>query len=399
MPIRFDPPPGGELIDDFEPPPGGELVNAVSDEPEAPGLGYRFLAGVAQKDIQQPEGFDVGDIAEFAGRELLPAIGGAAGAFAGPPGAALGAAAGRAAQKGIQGYIAGRNPELANRESLLESAQDVALTGVTSGLFEKAARVAGPYVKEGLKKFREARGSIGGDLLRVGPGVPQYKGQAAMEDLGLLSRAPSQKRVGELYDDFHNASGTVSRKKAIAGSADPFDTVARAKNDIAEAAQKLRSGTLTTQEAVNASQAARLIKDQARTGNEFAGEIFDVANDLKGQFDDFIGQTYPEWNAARQGAFERSVADEFTSWLPLNKNQSPNVLRTYTAGAAAATGAAAGRYGALGLPVLISPRVAGLGIRAAYRGSQIAEPLAELAARGGTVKLASDWLSRPQPVK
>lgn len=125
-------------------------------------------------------------------------------------------------------------------------------------------------------------------LAKISANVDENLGQAATKDLDLLGRAPSEAEVTTAYDKFHRASGTVSRKEAIAASDDPFDTVSRAMGTMRDAYNKLRGKTLSFQEAVEASQAARIIRDMKSRGVEIAQEVSGAADNLKGLFDDFI---------------------------------------------------------------------------------------------------------------
>lgn len=354
----------------------------IPTEPQ-PSISERFMAGLGQRDIAQPQGLESGDIAEFVGREGLPVIGSMAGTAFGPGGMAGGAALGRTVQKGIASYLGERR-----EETPIQAISDVATTGALQGLFgvgEKAVGIGYQALKPGAQKLASS-------MLRVGPGIPEKYGEAAIKDLSLLGRAPEQESVTRLYDEFHSLSGTKSRKEVLESSSNVFDSIARAKRDVNSAFQKIREKTLTMQDAVNASQAARFIKDTARTGNEQALVIFEKAAKLKPVFDEFIETSFPQWKQARTAAYEKKVAEQFKSILPLNKNLSPNVLRTYTAGTAAAAGAITGNYGALGIPFLISPYSAGLAIRGASGMAKMAGAigrtgLPEAAARGGVASL------------
>lgn len=195
-------------------------------------------------------------------------------------GSAIGAASGESARQGLaQGYsLLTGQPFTPPQQAL----GDMAVQG--------ALGAAGEGIGQGLGALRKPAINIGASLMRNAAAIPETAGRAALSDLSLLGRAPSDDAVSSLYDSFHDASGTVSRKATIAESGDPFDTVARSMSDMRDASAKLQAGTLTTQEAVNASQAGRVIRDQKMSGNEMAREVSDTANELKGQFDNFIQQ-------------------------------------------------------------------------------------------------------------
>ncbi len=213
-------------------------------------------------------------------------------------GSILGAGAGLLGG-GPAGMIAGSGLGAASLESARQGASQI-YSGVTGTQFtppgtaikdiavQGAFGAAGEGVGLGVAALRGPAINAGAALMRNAAAIPEASGRAALSDLSLLGRAPSNEQVSTAYDAFHAASGTVSRKAAVAASEDPFDTVARAMGDMRDASVKLQQGTLTTQEAVNASQAGRVIRDQKMRGNEMAREVGDAANDLKGQFDNFI---------------------------------------------------------------------------------------------------------------
>ena len=167
---------------------------------------------------------------------------------------------------------------------------DAARRAVTAGAVNAAGEGFGRGVVMGAQALRPAFNRGGAAAMKVAANIPERSGQFALEDMTRLGRAPSDATVSGLYDDFHRASGTVSREDAIARSADPFDTPQRAYESMRDAYLKLRQGTLTMQEAVEASQAGRIIRDAKSRGTEFAQNISQTADRLKGAFDDFISQ-------------------------------------------------------------------------------------------------------------
>lgn len=339
-------------------------------------------------------------------------------------GAGLGGAAGEASRQAFaQGTAAafpGQNyPVLRPGEVI----RNVGIEGATQAAGQAVGVGAGAALSAGGRLIRGGAPTV----MKVAAGVPEGSGAAAVGDLQMLGRAPSSEAVGNAYDAFHTASGTVSRKDAIARSGDPFDTVSRAMNTMRDAYNKMRTRQLTTQEAVEASQAGRIIRDMKSRGVEMAQQVAEQADDLKGSFDDFIQNSFdgsqsmsrvpletpppvglkaaghhapkprgtpildsygqpvfvdkvtttpgkpgfPEWQAARQAAFENNVARDLGYVLPRNVNGSPNVLRTWSAvGGGAATGAAIGGpvgavVGAGAGAMAVSPMAYGAAIRAA----------------------------------
>lgn len=373
-------------------------------------------------------------------------VGGATGLVAGAPltvgavgtsmaGASLGGAAGEGLrQTASQLYAGATGREMSSPEQVLGG---MASQGVVNGLGQGVGLGGGAAYRATRPAF--SRG--GAIAMKVAANVPEKSGVYALNDLTRLGKAPSDEAVGQAYDAFHSASGTIGRKEAVARSGDPFDTVSRAVNSMKDAYTKLRAGTLTVQEAVEASQAGRIIRDMKSRGNEFAQEVAGTADALKGSFDDFIErgmgatrtsktvpvtkpippgvsrvghhaprikpeplldaygqplmmetvienparQGFSEWQAARQAAFENSVAADFGSALPRNVNGSPNVLRTWSAiGGGATSGAATGAMiggpagaalggmiGAVGGGLSVSPMAYGAAIRAAGAASRV----------------------------
>lgn len=214
-------------------------------------------------------------------------VGGLLGATAGMgaasiPAAALGGAAGESARQGMAQAYAGMTGR--NFTPGGDVMRSVGVQGAAQGVGQAISLGIGAAANAAKPYF--VRGGAAG--MKVSANIPEKSGQYALDDLTRLGRAPSDEAVDAAYDSFHSASGTIGRKEAIARSADPFDSVARAKAQMTTAYQKLRAGTLTPQEAVEASQGARLIRDMKVRGNEMAQEFAETADNLKGAFDDFI---------------------------------------------------------------------------------------------------------------
>jgi hypothetical protein len=107
--------------------------------------------------------------------------------------------------------------------------------------------------------------------------------------------------------------------------------------------------------------------------------------------DKYIEKRLLEFPAAKTAYREAKVGEEFGSWLPLNKNLSPNVLRTAGALGYAAHGAAEGRIGPMLMALGVSPKIWGYGIRAASAGASGIQGAAKLGTRLGTQEAASSY--------
>ncbi len=359
--------------------PGGFDPQRLAAAKTAPGLVDRFKMGLGQQPYYRPGEWDIGDPVQFVGENILPAAAGMVGMKGGPITAAAAAAAGRMAQKVIAQRLG-----VGRRETALEAAEDATLTGVgqaaAGSLLATGGTIASQYV-------RPAASRIGAQLLRAGPAIPEKYGQAALQDVSLLSRAPTREAAGQLYERTITAAGLRS-PAAVRAEAGQLIQSSSGHGDfdashlVNSVYRKLITNdpSLTPQEALNAAQAARYLKDQARYGNP--NELANLVNinRAKTAIDDWLEPRVPGYREARQAYREAKTAEQFDSWLPLNKNMSPNALRVWGSVGAATT--AAGLSGSplpLLAPLAISPKLAGLGIRAAYRLGQGARATAPLA--------------------
>lgn len=365
-----------------------------SQDPETPSLKERFLAGFGQKDIPQPSGFDVGDVAEFVGREGLPAIGGTLGAVGGPAGSALGAAAGRAAQRGIGQGINLFSPGFAPQSTPGQVLGDVGLTGATQGLFEAATPVVSGIAKRIGSGIKDAAVGLGSQVMRATAAIPEKYGRAALSNPSLLSNAPSKQAASEAYQAFERYTGLKGLRDASAARGQLITRPGDAEGIVNSAYAKIASGeALPAQEAYEASQAARFLKDQARFGDPNQLANLSNINRAKGAIDDFLEGLYPEYKSLRQDTFAQKTAEQFSSALPLNKNQSVNQLRGFTTigGAVAGTAATGSPLPLLAIPAT-SPAFYGAAIRGGYRAGQAASAIGqtgipEALLRGGVLNI------------
>jgi hypothetical protein len=207
-------------------------------------------------------------------------------------------------------------------------------------------------------------------LLKIVGSVPEKEGLQIVSKPSVLLSPPGRDFVSSLYDKFHADSGTISRKEFIANSAHPFEagSVSHAVGQMEDALLALRDGTLTRQQAVNASQAGRIISDAKGQGQELAMQMAETAGHTKQLMDNFIqndigpsvrsvtdaltGWTkdipipsqpgYPEWQAARDAANKQNLYESISDVLPQNRGNSTNVLRPWHG--ATAGGAAGGAF-------------------------------------------------------
>lgn len=347
-------------------------------------------------NIPSPEAGEPPDIFRTAGRFLaeegLPAaLGYAGGMTGGIPGALVGGVAGRAIQRGVQAI---REPlvEQPPGEVLLDVAKAGGLQALTRGA-EVGLTAVGKKLAPGAIK-------LGAQLLRAGPGIKEKTGQAALSDLGLLSRAMSVKEAGNLFEKTISAAGIKTGPQALKKVTGKLIVGQEKKLAILDDSMRaLDAGFLPTQEAIVAREQASKLLQAAKFGDPaMASEKRELVLMIE-RLDDFLEPRVKGYASARKAYREAKVAEEFSSLLPLNKNLSPNVLRTIAAVAAAGTGAYAGEPGiALIAPLAVSPAVAGVAIRAAAGVSRagamaLQTRLPQAAARLGVPSLA-DYYSQ-----
>lgn len=196
-------------------------------------------------------------------------------------GAGIGSAAGESLRQGAAQIYSGVTGSQFTPPGT--AIKDIAVQGATGAFAEGAGR----QIADIQAAFKPTAVNVGASILRAAAGVPEASGRAALNDLSLLGRAPSDAEVAARYDAFHQASGTIGRAQAV-NATGTLDKVSRAVNDIETAMGKLRSGTLGTQEAVNASQAARIVEDQKRLGNELAQQVADQVGGYRDELNQFI---------------------------------------------------------------------------------------------------------------
>lgn len=335
--------------------PGYVRADAIPLMQDPAMTGAPVYSGLTGQD--KFSGLNVPNAFEEVARSAGPAIGGTIGAVAGPLGSMAGAAAGRSVQNAIQNTASVFDPNV-QQKGVKTLIAEPAIEAATQGVFAGAGALA--------TKAKPLAVKLGAQVLRAGPGIPEKYGAAALNDLGMLSRSKSKAEISAAYEAFEKANGLVSPRNARASAGNLVQTAQDAMTRVNAAFQKITTKQpITAQEAYEASQAARFLKDQAKFGNP--DQLANLSNiqQAKTAIDDTLEALAPGYRELRGDAFEQKAADQFSSILPLNKNQSPNVLRTWTTGAAAAGGLAAGSPAALALPLAISPAVAGAGIRGA----------------------------------
>ena len=332
-----------------------------------------------------------------AGGRLGAAAGGLVG---GPPGAIAGAALGGAGARGWQKvgeYASGAKNPLDDTAG--KNAWDIGSAGL--------AQAAGEGLAQGALKLAPAAQKLGAQLLKAGPAIPEKYGAAALRNPKAVFGAVSPDEAGVAYDAFEAKTGLkgLRQQEWEAGGSNGAKDL---EGLVLKAGRKVELGeTVSPQELYTASQAANRLRQMAKFGEPAAKDLAGSANVLKGKqlVEDALQDVHPEYQALRQANFNAQAKQAFSSVLPLNKNQSPNALRTVLAGREAmmaAAGALAGQkegghpvIGAMLGPALISPLAAGLAIRGASALAPVAVPAVSAATRLG-VQGVADQIPMPQ---
>lgn len=296
-----------------------------------------------------------------ASRAALPLIGGMIAGTATLPtgpgaigGAALGTGTGESVRQALvsaRGAYTGQNDNTA--EDILKG------VGVQSA-FGAIGNAAGQGLAAGVRALKPGATKLGSQAIRVMTGVPEREAAAVLRDPGILSRAVPMEKASAEYAK--SIGGLKSGAEASRGSlgksyfsgeavADKFD----------ELAGQIADKTINTQTALALRQSTMQSMSDLPFKQRGLSRV--LSNNID-KLDEILELRLPKWSGARTGYRESKIAEEFSSWLPLNKNLSPNVLRTTAGIAAAGKGLIEGRpFLAAALPA-ISPRVWGYGIRA-----------------------------------
>lgn len=155
----------------------------------------------------------------------------------------------------------------------------------------------------------------------------------------------------------------------------------------------LRKENVDAQTLYSASQAAQKLKNMARFGEPTAASLVEggIVSQAKSVADDAIQTILPEYKNLRQGYGAAKGKASLSSWLPQNKNLSPNVLRTTGAAFALAEGVRSGNPVAMMAAPFISPRTYGTAIKYGYLGAPSIKAAAQVGAQAGASSLAEHY--------
>ena len=334
-----------------------------------------------------PQGFAekgaraVGEI----GLQTALAMGGEA--VAGPAGAGAGAGAGTAIQEAAR-YAAGKmgyqTPPTTPYQAGKNIAKSAAINAATAGLGPLAARARQIMAPGAIK--------AGAQVMRAGSGLPQKYGEAMLGNMERFATAQSPEIVSESYKAFERYTGLkgLGEMVKIKGR---FPGERELEDMLFETALKAKNGVATPQELYFASQSASNLKMMGKMGNPRYATLESAINGAKKSVDEALEVALPEYKNLRSDYMFSKAAEQASSILPLNANQTPNALRAWGAGGAALAGTLAGQpLAALGLAA-VSPLTYGTAIKGLYYGGQIAGPALPFA-RAATGASLADFYRR-----
>lgn len=346
---------------------------ALSEEEELEMLELENENALAMQSIQpQERPSDPGPISEW------PSVGGAmAGAAASLPFAAAagpfaplvpvaGAAIGAMGARGYQ--LAGRALQ-GEPQTASGNMADIARTGLVQGAGEALGPIAGrlgqiasPFIQGAMKPIRK----VGAQVIRAASGVPESAAESVLKDPDILSRALPVDEAGKVYAEAVGGRGGAESSRQMFGrsylsaeqAADAFDELRPAigaKSLMVDDALTLRQRTM------------KALNDTGRDKPELRRLLSQNISELDGYIEGFL----PEWNTAKQTYREAKIGEEFGSFLPLNKNLSPNVLRSWAGIASMGKGIAEANPLFIGAGMAVSPKAWGTAIRAVHAGTKV----------------------------
>lgn len=291
---------------------------AVDKPPFDPSQPFQAVDGV-QQSSQQPQYATkdmIGDIARplFEGGGAI--AGGILGGPLGPVGAAAGGALGFGAGKAASDLLdrgLGRKPFLQSIPEAMKETGNDALTGAAA---EATGQMAGKVAQPILK----AVGSAGSTIGEWANGIPK-------KDYRVLANNPASflpgnlERAGENFENAMTGAG-ISKEltpEAVDRMRSPgqyaFDTFNKLKNE----------GSITPQEALHARQS---LDAAYPIPNQKNGSYIRMLDEIRGAFQDVIGNASPELQVASKEYSIAKSAQKFKTIFPQNKNGTPSYIRS-----------------------------------------------------------------------
>lgn len=311
-----------------------------------------------------------------------PAIaGGLAGAMAAAPyGAPFGPAGVLLA--GAGGAVLGGSAMEATRNAVTQG-----VAGVTGGRFSTPSEVTGNVAREGLAQGagylagegigaagRAARpfiNKLGAQAMRVVQAVPEKAGEMAMRNPSMLLEAKTPEAASAAYRDFEGRTGLQGLNAQIETTG-KVPSEAELEKHLFEVAARTNNGVSSTpQELYHASQAANNLNQMAKLGNPRYAGLQGAIGRAKATVEQALESIHPEYKGLRTDYANAKAADEFNSLFPLNKNGSPNALRSVVAADTAVRGVFDGNPLSLAVLPLTSPMTSGALLKGAALAGKV----------------------------
>ena len=350
------------------------------DKPN-PTMWERFSAGFSGKEISQPQGFDMGDIAQFVGENALPTAGAMIGGLAGPGGAIAGAMAGKAMQKGVTQTIGAFKPGFAPKESVIKTIADVGITGALEGAGQGAmalGKAIMPTIKTAISQVMHGMA-----------GIPQKTAKKVLDNPDILKNAVSVDEAGKIFESTIKNAGMEYGPKAVEKVTGDImvsdsttrkllnDTLKRIKQlegynkingkrvyleDMPENAQAVKD--LTQQALAARYELSKMLKAAKWGDPKLRAEEANILEKMNG-LDDWLENRVPGFSNAREIYSFAKIKDEFNSLFPRKKNLSADAVRMMLAAGGATTALATGTPSGLIGVAAMSPKAWEYGIRGA----------------------------------
>lgn len=333
-----------------------------------------FLQGLKLGALDQPapqteHWYSPASVGHFVGEAALPTAGAIVGSVAPGYGTAVGAAAGEAAKKAIgRGYEAASGKEFKD-ESAARTITDVA----AAGALQKAGEVVTPIVGKVLSKAEDVVVSnmrkMFPQIIKVLTGVNERTASRVIANPSIIADAKPMEVVKKEFGEFIDSTGYKYGPEAI-------KAVNKGRRISADKVEKLTNKTLDTieditkggakvspqqeQELVQKALAARYSLEDLISSSKTADKRALARSYVKDQemVDNWLETKIPGFGEKLEDYSNSKAAEAFESWLPVNKNQTPSVLRGASMGGLIATG---------NIPeaAFMSPRLWGIALKSA----------------------------------
>lgn len=393
-----------------------ELLNSLNDD-ELSQLESKLKGTQESTKPQEPTAQEKPESLMERFGKWIPTLGAIGGGFAGGalgsgvlslPAGVAGAAAGAAAGKGLQEALYAGTEALypgtiSKPQTTAQKLYEPAIEAGTQILGGKALQGAGAVLKSSMPALKK----LAVQILRVGPAIPEQAGKQIVNDPTILSRALPIEEAKTVF-------GNWVKKMGYKYDVDAVAEIFKGKiTPSSEAVDKIKFKVLDQIddiENLEPYQKRELIQKALAVRTKLSDKIQGLLKNPEkasetryhtiefNKIDDFLDKSLPGFDKAKQTYNEAMLADAFKSWLPLNKNLSPNVLRSWSALGLATHGISEGNILPSMMLPAVSPRMAGYAIKGATGlsnlGSAISQTGIPQAGYRGGVSMISDMINK-----